>query len=124
MWWQKDYRAEIDGPEGPGLNLKQVHISACLAGPVLDWYIGFRMGNMWVRFFHTVPVGLSKYNYNTISVVIYCNCIVSSNPAIVCIGSVFIAYCIQFIFIINHINQLYYRLQMSLKNSIPCQNYS
>jgi len=50
-------------------------------------------------------VGLSKYDYNTISVVIYCNCIVSSNPAIVCIGSVFIAYHIQFIFIINHINQ-------------------
>jgi hypothetical protein len=60
-------------------------------------------------------VGLSKYDYNTISVVIYCNCIVSSNPAIVCIGSVFIAYHIQFIFIINHINQPYYRLWMSLR---------
>jgi hypothetical protein len=60
-------------------------------------------------------VGLSKYDYNTISVVIYCNCIVSSNPAIVCIGSVFIAYRIQFIFIINHINQPYYRLRMSLR---------
>ena len=50
-------------------------------------------------------LGLSKYDYNTISVVIYCNCIVSSNPAIICIGSVFIPYHIQFIFIINHINQ-------------------
>ena len=60
-------------------------------------------------------LGLSKYDYNTISVVIYCNCIVSSNPAIVCIGSVFIAYRIQFIFIINHINQPYYRLRMSLR---------
>ena len=38
MQWLKDYMAEIDGPGGPGLNLKQVHISACLEGPALEWY--------------------------------------------------------------------------------------
>jgi hypothetical protein len=50
-------------------------------------------------------LGLSKYDYNMISVVIYCNHIVLSNLAIIGIGSVFIVYHIQFIFIINHINQ-------------------
>jgi hypothetical protein len=38
MQWLKDYMAEIDGPWGPGLDLKQVHISACLEGPAPDWY--------------------------------------------------------------------------------------
>jgi hypothetical protein len=52
-----------------------------------------------------IGLGLSKYDYNTILVVIYCNNIVLSNPAIICIGSVFIVYHMQFVLIINHINQ-------------------
>ena len=49
-------------------------------------------------------LGLSKYDYNTILVVMYCNHIVSSDMAVVCISSIFIVYHMQFILIINHIN--------------------
>ena len=50
-------------------------------------------------------VGLSKYNYIMILVVMYCNHIILNDLAVICIGIIFTVYCMQIILIINHINQ-------------------
>ena len=47
--------------------------------------------NMEVNLFVSM-VGLSKYNYITILVIMYCNCIVSNDLAVICIGIIFTVY--------------------------------
>ena len=60
--------------------------------------------NIFVLFYVSL-LGLSKYNYITISVIMYCNCIVSNDLAVICIGIIFTMYHMQIVLIINRINQ-------------------
>ena len=64
-------------------------------------------------------LGLSKYDYIIFFAIIYYNHIVLSTSACIFIRCVIISYCIQFIFIFNHIliilifnRQLWYRLMI------------
>ena len=60
--------------------------------------------NIFVLFYVSL-LGLSKYNYITISVVMYCNHIVLNDLAVICIGIIFTVYRMRIILIINCINQ-------------------